>query len=493
MFLLIRLHLLGKRILVSHFRLLNSQVGLVIGKLVDDLIQCHHLLCDDSSGFRLSLSKLLHKALFLVHQRSLALIDLRALVVLEGTQVHLQEIQLRLVLIHHILVRLLQLSLHRLLALSLLLYGRFLLYFSQDILDMNLLIVLALGGSLLQLGIQHTNLLGQLVTLLAIFLLFLTFQSKDAIALPLALLDVKSILRQKFLGNALGIVEFLASLTYQAAIVQQGAIRIHHLVGHTSNHHLAILVFLGPKTHIGVLLFKLLDLLPIEVEVDERILIAHRTDDGVLDEVGIQLGIEKHVLNGARDILVLGTLHNGIFAIRQEFLTAIVAEDDVTIHLITAHERGNRKLFAYLLSHLAPVTIHRMMLIHEPLAAERRIDETEHHSSLVLQGEHTVSSILSHHLIDDVRIGIRKVESIEGFFLLRDAQAQLVGIIKEQDGTEQGTLAHALGSDEMHIAIELYLGVWDVGTIQEYDFIQISHDFSSSSSVMEMQSINSSI
>ena len=144
-------------------------------------------------------------------------------------------------------------------------------------------------------------------------------------------------MRQEFLCHTLCIIAFPASLANQAAIVQQGAISIYHLIGYAANQHFAILLFLRPEAHILILLFKLLDLFTIKVEVNAVILITHRADDGILDEIGIQLGIEEDILDGAGDILVLGTLYNGILAERQEFLASIVAEDDVTIHLITAY------------------------------------------------------------------------------------------------------------------------------------------------------------
>lgn len=139
-----------------------------------------------------------------------------------------------------------------------------------------------------------------------------------------------------------------------------------------------------------------------KVEVNAVILITHRADDGILDEIGIQLGIEENILDGAGDILVLGTLNDGILAERQEFLAAIVAEDDVTIHLITAYQRRYIMFLTHLLTYLAPLAIHLLTLIDKPFAIKRGIDETEHHSSLILQGKHTVGPILTHHLIDDV-------------------------------------------------------------------------------------------
>lgn len=103
-------------------------------------------------------------------------------------------------------------------------------------------------------------------------------------------------------------------------------------------------------------------------------------------------------------------------------------------------------------------------------------------------------------------------KGIKRFLLLRDAQTQLISIIEEQQRTEQGTLAHTLGADEMNVSIELHLGVWDMGTIQKYDLFRYlmavppflirffifspvcsASSVLSVSSVIDMQSINSSI
>ena len=47
---------------------------------------------------------------------------------------------------------------------------------------------------------------------------------------------------------------------------------------------------------------------------------------------------------------------------------------------------------------------------------------------------------------------------------------QFVGIIKEQDCTEQGALAHSLCADEVYIAIQLHFGITYIGTVDENDF-----------------------
>ena len=267
---------------------------------------------------------------------------------------------------------------------------------------MNFLIILAFGGGCLQFIIKHSQFTREFITLLSIFFLFLTYQATYPVAFRFTFLDIKTILRQEFLCHTLCIIEFPAPLANQAAIVQQGAISIYYLINHSANQHLAILLLLCPEAHILIFLFKLLNLFTIKVEINAVILITHRADNGILDEIGIQFGIEEDILDSARDILILGTLDNGILAKRLKFQATIVAEDDVTIHLITAYERRYIMFLTHLLTYLIPLAIHLFMLIDKPFAIKRGIDETEHHSSLILQGKNTISPILTHHLINDV-------------------------------------------------------------------------------------------
>ena len=56
-----------------------------------------------------------------------------------------------------------------------------------------------------------------------------------------------------------------------------------------------------------------------------------------------------------------------------------------------------------------------------------------------------------------------------------DAQLALVHIVEEQDCTKQSGFTHTLCTDEMYVAIEFDLCVWHVGTIDEYDLIEVSH------------------
>ena len=52
---------------------------------------------------------------------------------------------------------------------------------------------------------------------------------------------------------------------------------------------------------------------------------------------------------------------------------------------------------------------------------------------------------------------------------------QFVGIIEKQDSSQKGTLSHSLRTNEMHIAVHPDFGIRNMRTIQEYDFIQVSH------------------
>ena len=371
-------------------------------QLRNHLIHRQSFFPEHLSGFHFCLSQFLQQRFLLGHQGSLMLIEQGGLAVSEGTQIHIKLFEQSLILIHHILIRFLQFRLHCNLSLALIFYDGFLLYSLQDIFYMNFLIILAFGGGCLQFIIEHSQFTREFITLLSIFFLFLTYQAINPITLRFTFLNIKTILWQEFLCHTLCIIEFLTPLTNPSPIIQQGAIRIYHLISHSANQHLAILLLLRPEAHILILLFKLLNLFTIKVEVNAVILITHRADDGILDEIGIQLGIEEDILDGAGDILVLCTLHNGILAERKEFLTSIVSKDDVTIHLITAYERRYIMFLTHLLTYLSPLAIHLFMLIDKPFAIKRGIDETEHHSSLILQGKNTISPILTHHLINDV-------------------------------------------------------------------------------------------
>ena len=51
----------------------------------------------------------------------------------------------------------------------------------------------------------------------------------------------------------------------------------------------------------------------------------------------------------------------------------------------------------------------------------------------------------------------------------------VIPLIEKQDGPQKGTLSHSLRTNEMHIAVHPDFGIRNMRTIQEYDFIQVSH------------------
>lgn len=87
----------------------------------------------------------------------------------------------------------------------------------------------------------------------------------------------------------------------------------------------------------------------------------------------------------------------------------------------------------------------------------------------------TVGSILTHHLIDDVRIGVWEVECIKTLLLLGDAELKFIGIVEKQQSAEQCTLPHSLRTNEMYITIQFHLCIRNMGTVQKNNLIQVSH------------------
>lgn len=161
----------------------------------------------------------------------------------------------------------------------------------------------------------------------------------------------------------------------------------------------------------------------IEIQIDRDILITHRTDNGIFYKIGIQFGIQKDVLYRTGNILIFCTFHNGKLAVRYHFMLTVITEDDVPIHLIASHLCSNLNLRADVFADTSPFGMYHIMLVNKPVLLEWRINKTEKHPSLRFGSYHTIRPILPHHLINNVRIGIRKIKSIEAFLLFRNAQS----------------------------------------------------------------------
>ena len=89
--------------------------------------------------------------------------------------------------------------------------------------------------------------------------------------------------------------------------------------------------------------------------------------------------------------------------------------------------------------------------------------------------QHSEGAELALHFVGDVGIGARKIEIVEGLLLPADAQVHLVPRIEKQDGTEHGALSNTLRTNQMHIPVQAYLPVTDVGAVHKYNSTELSH------------------
>ena len=74
------------------------------------------------------------------------------------------------------------------------------------------------------------------------------------------------------------------------------------------------------------------------------------------------------------------------------------------------------------------------------------------------------------HLIHDIRVGVRQIKVVKRLHLLRNTEMQFVRIIEEQDSSQQRTLAHTLGSNEVYISVQLNFRIAYVRAIDEDNF-----------------------
>ena len=270
-------------------------------------------------------------------------------------------------------------------------------------------------------------------------------------------------------------VQFGTSFVNLFMCINQVPISIHHFPRHFPDSHLAILIFLEPQHHIPVFLLELLNLTTIKIQINRDIFVAHRTDNSIFYKVCIQLGIQKNILNGTWNILIFGTFHDSKLPEGYHFLFTIITKDNITIHLIARHLRSRLNLWAYMFTDTPPFGIYRIASVNKPIPLKRRVHKPEKDSALRLGGYHTISTVFTHHLIYNVGVTIWEVESIETFLLFRDAEFQLIGIVKKEQSTKQRTLPHSLRTDKMHISIQLHLCIRNMGTVQKNNFTQVSH------------------
>ena len=271
------------------------------------------------------------------------------------------------------------------------------------------------------------------------------------------------------------IVQLSTFLIYLFVGINQVTIRIYHLIRYLPHRNLTILVSSKPEHHVIIFLLKLFYLASIKTQVNKNLFISHGTDNGIFYKIGIQFRVEEDILYGTRNILVLGTFHDGEFPVRSHVLLTVVAEDNITIHFVNGDLRGNLAFSTDAFTDTPPLRIHLIMFIDKPIPLKRSIYKTESHSSLRLGSHYTVGTILTHYLIDDVRIRIWEVECVKTLLLLGDAELKFISIVEKQQSTEQCTLPHSLRTNEMYIAIQFHLCIRNMGTVQKNNLIQVSH------------------
>ena len=71
------------------------------------------------------------------------------------------------------------------------------------------------------------------------------------------------------------------------------------------------------------------------------------------------------------------------------------------------------------------------------------------------------------HLIHDIRVGFRQIKVVKRLHFFRNAKMQFVCIIEELNSSQQRTLAHTLGADEVHVSIKFYFCIAYVRAIDE--------------------------
>ena len=122
-------------------------------------------------------------------------------------------------------------------------------------------------------------------------------------------------------------------------------------------------------------------------------------------------------------------------------------------------------MLAYLLPYLAPFIVDVVSVVDEEPAVVGAVDEAKNGAALIAEYHDAELAVLAHYLVDDVAVDRRQIEIVEAFLLLLYAELHLVGVVEEEDGAEQGALAHALGADEVDVAVEHHLGIADMCAI----------------------------
>src|SRR4051812_40148486 len=156
------------------------------------------------------------------------------------------------------------------------------------------------------------------------------------------------------------------------------------------------------------------------VQLDLYIFLIERHNNSLLNEFRIELGIEKYILNGAWNVLILPAFYQGVFP---EFLfqAAIVAIQYIAVLFVAVYLFGIVYLLTKAIADALP-SPYFAVVIYKILLVVGAVNKPETHPSLRLEGHDTIGTGFSHHFKDQVGISKREVIFIECFFAFFYAQ-----------------------------------------------------------------------
>ena len=199
----------------------------------------------------------------------------------------------------------------------------------------------------------------------------------------------------------------------------------------SSHRNHPMLVGFIPQMNVVVFLFKRRHLTSIVSQINRNLVIRHRTNHGVFDEFGIQLRVQKHILNGSWNVLILIAFGNGIFTKLGLHLMS-VSKYNIAILLIPINDTRSVYPFVYFLLYVHPLGVHFTLLAHEYLAPISTVDKPKCHSTPMLKGQNEIRIGISYHFVNDIRVRVRKIKSIERLLFTRNTQLQFVGVVEKQ-------------------------------------------------------------
>jgi len=141
---------------------------------------------------------------------------------------------------------------------------------------------------------------------------------------------------------------------------------LHHFPGLSLYRRPSGFFIVQPKRNVIVILFEIFRLVTVDIKVYIHLFLIHGADYRVLDEIGIQLGVEEHILYGSGDILIIGAFYDSVFTETYEIGTTIVAENNIPELLIRNDDTTDLRLCANGFANRDPISTNLTTLVDEP-------------------------------------------------------------------------------------------------------------------------------